>query len=166
MGAIQTGMCVALFACAAWANAQEPHANVIPPAGVVEEVVVKGVSRCGSWPIRHQRLRGCEYAELRKEDLSKVLELRAKLFSICLSCQGNQCVVRVWSRDRTTEKRLCRRLFRTPSKVSRVMIAGGYASPLVVSFTFKISTAGKVEDIELISFEGDLDEQAVLSLIA
>lgn len=46
------------------------------------------------------------------------------------------------------------------------MIAGGHASPLVVSFTFKISTAGKVEDIELISFEGDLDEQAVLSLIA
>jgi len=45
------------------------------------------------------------------------------------------------------------------------MIAGGHSRPLVVSFTFKISTAGKVEDIELISFESDLDEQAVLSLI-
>ncbi|MCZ6642677.1 MAG: hypothetical protein O7F71_13950 [Gammaproteobacteria bacterium] len=166
MLAIQTWIFTVSFAfCATFAFAQEIPANVIPLPGVVEEVVVKGVSRCGSWPIRHQRLRGCEYAELRKEDLSKVLDLRAKLFLTCLSCQGNSCVTNAWPKDRTTEKRFCKRLFWTPSKVSRVMIAGGHSGPLVVSFTFRISTLGKVEDINLVSFEGDLGEQEILSLI-
>ncbi len=34
-----------------------------------------------------------------------------------------------------------------------------------VSFTFKISTEGKVEDIELVSFEGDITEAELLELI-
>jgi hypothetical protein len=35
-----------------------------------------------------------------------------------------------------------------------------------VSYTFKISTKGRVEDIELISFEGDIEERKLFKLIA
>ena len=45
------------------------------------------------------------------------------------------------------------------------MIAGGSTSPLSVSFTFKISTDGRVEDIELVSFESDIGEEELLQLI-
>jgi len=37
--------------------------------------------------------------------------------------------------------------------------------PMKVSFTFKISTEGKVEDIELVSFEGDITEAKLVRLI-
>ncbi|MCH7822738.1 MAG: hypothetical protein IIA07_12025 [Proteobacteria bacterium] len=39
-------------------------------------------------------------------------------------------------------------------------------SPLRFSYTYKISTNGRVEDIELISFDGDISEAALLRLIA
>ena len=38
-------------------------------------------------------------------------------------------------------------------------------SPLRVSFAFNISTKGKVGDIELISFDGDIEEEELLQLI-
>ena len=67
--------------------------------------------------------------------------------------------------DRTTEKLLCKRLFWTPTRVSRFMNPGARFSALRVSYTFKISTDGKVEDIELISFEGDIEEEELVRLI-
>jgi hypothetical protein len=36
---------------------------------------------------------------------------------------------------------------------------------LRVSFTFTISTTGRVEDIEVVSFEGDISEEKLLELI-
>lgn len=45
------------------------------------------------------------------------------------------------------------------------MIAGGSSGPLRVSFTFKLSTDGRVEDIELVSFESDIGEEELLQLI-
>jgi hypothetical protein len=38
-------------------------------------------------------------------------------------------------------------------------------SPLRVSYTFKISIDGRVEDIELISFDSDIVEEELLQLI-
>ncbi len=63
------------------------------------------------------------------------------------------------------EEILCKRLFWTPTRISRSMIYGGRISPMRVSFTFKISTKGKVEDIEVVSFEGDIAEAELLQLI-
>jgi len=34
-----------------------------------------------------------------------------------------------------------------------------------VSFTFKISTKGRIEDVEVVSFEGDIAEVELLQLI-
>lgn len=45
------------------------------------------------------------------------------------------------------------------------MIVGGSSGPLRVSFTFKLSIDGRVEDIELVSFETDIGEEELLQLI-
>ena len=154
-----------LSLCTSDVSAQETDTGALHDYGVIEEVVVTGEHLCGAWPIAHQFLIGCEYAELMKVDLEMVLNLRPKLFETCLNCQRNRCIAKVWRQDRIKEKLLCKRLFRTPTRVSRAMIYGGLTSPMRVSFTFKISTEGKVEDIELVSFEGDITEAELLELI-
>ncbi|MCH7822737.1 MAG: hypothetical protein IIA07_12020 [Proteobacteria bacterium] len=58
------------------AHAEESDTRGIDPHEVIEELIVMGVSRCGSWPIAHQSLRGCEFAELERKNLPTVLELR------------------------------------------------------------------------------------------
>jgi hypothetical protein len=176
---------IALLAfCASSVSAVETDARAIHPEEVIEEIVVKGVHWCGSWPIQHTRLIGCDYVELDKKDLAIVLDLRPKLFSACLSCQGSRCITNVWPEGQTTQKLLCKTLFWTPTRVARFLNVGEhsssnfggdnkertrsltvYSSPLRVSFTFTISTKGRVEDIEVDSFEGDITEEELLQLI-
>ena len=67
-----------LTMCVSDASAQEADTGALHDNGVVEEVVVTGEHECGSWPIAHEGLGGCEYAELKKDDLQMVLNLRAK----------------------------------------------------------------------------------------
>ena len=131
----------------------------------IDEIVVVGVNPCGSWPIEHDGLQGCEYAELRKEDLPMVLRSRKKFFSDCLKCLDRRCTMNAWPEDKTTEKLLCNRLFRTPTRIPRFMKSAALFSPFRVSFTFSISVKGKVEDVELVSFVGDYGEEELLRLI-
>ena len=154
-----------LSLCASAASARDTDTGALHNKGVIEEVVIAGEHRCGIWPIGHQGLMDCEYAELKKEDLQMVMDLRQKFFETCLNCQGDQCVGKVWQADRIMEKTLCKRLFWTPTRVSRSLISGGPTNPMRVSFTFKISTEGKVEGIELVSFEGDISEAEIMKLI-
>ena len=58
------------------AHAEESDTHAIDRNEAIEELVVVGIGRCGSWPIPHQSLKGCEFAELDKDDLPKVLDLR------------------------------------------------------------------------------------------
>ena len=156
---------IALLICASSAVAQETDIRGVYPNEVIDEIVIVGAIRCGSWPIKHQRVRGCEFAELKKENRPKLLRLRRELFSDCLICLDSRCTMKAWPEDRKTEKLLCKRLFRTPTRVSRFMKPHARFSPLRVSYTFKISTKGKVEDIELISFDGEIEEEELLQLI-
>ncbi len=166
MRTMQIRTSIALLICASSAVAQETDTRGAHWNEVIDEVVVVGVGHCGSWPIEHIRLRDCEFAELEKEELPKVLDLRQKFFSDCLICQGSQCTTKAWAKDRIREEILCKRLFWTPTRVSRFMNPGPrYNPPLSVSYTFKISTDGSVEDIELISFDGDIQEDELLRLI-
>jgi len=153
--------------CTCSASALEADTDDLHNNEVIEEIVVKGVNRCGSWPIQHKRVRGCEYAVLKTEDLRMVLDLRQKFVETCLNCQGNRCIAKVWQEDRMTEMLLCKRLFWTPTRISRSVIFGERerSSPMSVSFTFRISTKGKIENIEVVSFEGDIAEAELLQLI-
>lgn len=171
--AMQILRSIALLAfCASSASAAETDTGAIPSEEVIEEVVVKGVNRCGTWPIQHERLIGCEYVELSKEDLAIVLDLRPKLFSACLSCQGNRCIANEWPEDKTMQELLCKIVFWTPTGIMKFIFEAErsnpsreYSDPFRVSFTFTVSTKGRVEDIEVVSFEGDIAEKELLELI-
>jgi len=151
--------------CACSASAQESDTNVQSNNEVVDEVVIKGVNRCGPWPIQHQDLSGCQYPELKSEDLRAVLDLRQELFGTCLNCQGNTCRGKAWRDDQLKEELVCKRNFWTARKISKTAYFGERISPLRVSFTFRISTKGRVKDIEIVSFAGDFTEATLLRLI-
>jgi hypothetical protein len=154
-----------LSICTCSASALEADTDALRNDEVIEEVVVRTVYRCGSWPIQHQSLISCEYAVLKKENLRAVLDLRRELFEACLICQGNRCVGKEWRDDRVRERSLCKRLFWTPARIIKSVISGQHTSPIRVSFTFKISTKGRIEDVEVVSFEGDIAEAELLQLI-
>jgi len=165
MRAVQLLKFIALLSfCTASASALEAEPDTPDNNEVIEDVVVKGVNRCGSWPIQHERLRGCEYAVLKKEQLQSVLILRQEFFETCLICQGNRCIGKVWQDFRRKEKVLCKDLFWTPTRITKNVMSDR-DSPLRVSFTFKISTKGRVEDIEVVSLQGDIAEAEILRLI-
>jgi hypothetical protein len=156
---------IALLICASSTVAQETDIRGAYSNEVIDEIVVVGVNVCGSWPVEHYRLKGCQYVELRKEDLPMVLRSRQEFFSDCLKCHDNRCTMKAWPEDKTTEKLLCKRLFRTPTRVPRFMKPDALFSPFRVSFTYSISAKGRVEDVELVSFDGDIDEKELLRLI-
>ena len=156
---------IPLLICALSIGAQEINTNGSYSGEDIDEIVVVGVRRCGSWPIEHYRFKGCEYVELRKEELPMVLRSRQEFFSTCLICQGSRCIMKEWPEDKPTESILCKRLFRTPTRIPRFLESDDIFSPFTASFTFSISDKGKVEDIELISFDGDIDAEKLLSLI-
>jgi len=146
-------------------NAQDRDTRVILPAENSNELIVLGAGRCGSWPIGHRELENCEFAELEKDDLPKVLELRRTFFSVCLSCNGNQCALEAWPRDRISEQLFCKRVYWTPTHVPRFISTDKETGPLRVTYIFTISVDGSVKDIEIGSFEGDVEEQEMLDLI-
>jgi len=156
---------IAMLVYAASAVAQETDIREAYLKEDIDEIVVLATNVCGSWPIEHYRLTGCEYLELKKEEVPMVLRARQKFFPDCLKCLGSRCTMKAWPEDRTTEKLLCKRLFRTPTRVARFMNPEALFSPFRVSFTFNISVKGKVEDVELVSFEGDIEKEELLRLI-
>ena len=135
------------------------------PEEVIEEVVIKTVLRCGSWPINHMSVSGCEYAKLKREALPAVVKQRPKLLARCLNCRDRQCVVRQWSDYQVTERRLCKTLFWTPIQVSSYLYAAKFATQIKVSYTYSISTRGRIEDIAITSFESDMTKQEVLNIV-
>jgi len=156
---------IALLIHASGAVAQEPDIRGVYPNEVFDEIVVVGTTRCGSWPIEHQRLRGCVYAELEKKDFPMVLQARQDFLSDCLICSASRCTMKSWPEDWIKEKRFCKRVFRTPTRVPRFMNPDVRVKPLRVTYTFSISTEGKVQSIDLISFDGDIEEAELLRLI-
>jgi hypothetical protein len=165
MRIIQILSSIAGSICISSIVAQETDIRGIHSNDDIDEIVVVGVKRCGSWPIEHYRFKGCEYVELRKEELPTVLRSREEFFSTCLECQGSRCVMKDWPEHKPTESILCKRLFRTPTRVPRFLDSDDLFSPFTASFTFSISIKGKVEDIELVSLDGDIDNQELLRLI-
>ena len=131
----------------------------------IEEVVVQGLERCGSWPIDHREMSTCEFAVLDRGRISTVRELRSKLLSLCLSCTDRVCVRRQLPRDLQEEARLCRRVFWTPTRIRRMSRQSRNTHWLDVSFTYTLSARGRVEDVRLTSLEGEWSREEVRDLV-
>ena len=131
-----------------------------------EEVRVSAVGQCGSWPIAHADIVGCEYAELKPEMLRSIREHRADYLARCLRCKDGACVPKTWSREEMTARNLCKRLFMTPIKVPSW--SGGLKvanESLLVRFSYSISRRGRVEDIHLRLHDSGMTESQVIKMI-
>ena len=143
----------------------QANPSTMQSGDVIEEIVVTGANSCGTWPIPHQAAIGCSYVELEREDLDKALELRSELLTTCLNCQGSQCSVVAWPQANTLERMVCKRVFWTPTRISRTVYNVGRSSPLSVTARYTLSTAGTVEDIEIVAFAGNITEEYLLDLL-
>ena len=137
----------------------------VPASAVLEEVVVEGIRHCGSWPIDHERMAVCEFAVLKPRVLPNILEMRPRLLSHCLSCNGTVCTRRSFQTHQQLEARLCQRVFWTPIRIPGSMSVSGNVEPVAVSIGFTISTKGRAENIEIRSLEGKVTQGSVLQLI-
>ena len=132
----------------------------------VEEVRVSAVAQCGSWPIAHVDIVGCEYAELKTEVLKDIRKHRADYLTRCLQCMDGTCALKTWSRDQMTARNLCKRLYITPIKVpSRSDRTDVSEASLLVRFSFSITHRGRVDDIHLDLLDSDLTESQVFKMI-
>lgn len=132
----------------------------------VEEVRVSAVAQCGSWPIAHADIVGCEYAELKPEMLKNVRKLRAEYLTRCLRCKEGTCIPRAWTREQVTARNLCKRLYMTPTKVPAVSSRSRVTdASLLVRFRYSISNRGRVEGIRLDVLDSDLTEPQVIEMI-
>lgn len=132
----------------------------------VEEVRVSAVAQCGSWPIAHVDIVGCEYAELKTEVLKDIRKHRADYLTRCLQCKDGTCALKTWSRDQMTARNLCKRLYITPIKVpSRSDRTDVSEASLLVRFSFSITHRGRVDDIHLDLLDSDLTESQVFKMI-
>lgn len=167
---MQTMRTLALLAiCLANASEAQTDTQSDAPAmqsgDVIDEIVVKGAKWCGTWPIRHRAVFGCSYVELERDDLDSILELRSELLATCLSCRGNQCSLVAWPQDNSLERWVCKRVFWTPTRISRSIYKFGRTSPLSVSARYTLSTTGTVKDIEIVAFDGNISEENLLELL-
>lgn len=156
---------VSLAMIASVTRASEAAEQVLEDARLLEEVVVLGVSACGSWPVRHRDIVTCEYAELARETLPRIRELRPKLLDNCLDCAADSCQSAVNHSHSTLEARMCRRVYWTPSRVGKVAVPIEETEPLQVDFTYSISRSGRVDDIAVLDFEGNWSKSDVLKLL-
>ena len=141
------------------------HLDSMAASAVLEEVVVEGTRHCGSWPINHEGMAVCEFAVLKPQVLPKILEVRPRLLSHCLSCSGTVCTPRSFRTAQQVEARLCQRVFWTPIRIPGSMNYRGNDKPVGVSITYTISVTGRPENIQIRSLEGKMTQRSILQLI-
>tara|TARA_Y100000590_G_scaffold434977_1_gene553862 strand:- start:1281 stop:1841 length:561 start_codon:yes stop_codon:yes gene_type:complete len=101
----------------------------------------------------------------------KISAYRDKAFPLCLTCEGNSCKMNVFSpeTDPDSEKQrllvtaACKRYFCTPKKFRKVqgeeIPADQPNGKSSFEFTYKISSKGRVRDIEITSVEGVMNRR-------
>ena len=137
------------------------HASVDPP---IEEIVVVAVERCGPWPIQHSLTEGCDYAELTRDGLKSTRALRVNILNNCLRCKDGICHPFLDGESRQS-KFICKKVFWTPKRVGRVTRNSQDHGPLEATFSYSVTTRGRVSDITINSLYADLSEDVVLTLI-
>jgi hypothetical protein len=145
----------------------EQGVSVTAPRGsepLMEEVVVVAVERCGPWPIRHSLIERCDYPELTREALEQTRALRAEASHICLRCDAGICQPNLDGKSRES-KFVCKKVFWTPKKVGRVSRATDDDGDLSVTFSYSVTTRGRVSDITITTLDAALSPDAVLALI-
>ena len=99
--------------------------------------------------------------ELNKDTKKNLQNFRSQAHSICLECLGNACTMKPWPAEKSNDAAICRLLFCTPSRVSRVFKQPEDAKPgkNLIKFEYFISTKGKIKGVDITSVKGSLNER-------
>ena len=78
--------------------------------------------------------------ELNKDTAKKLKEVRNQTHSICLNCSGDSCTLKSWPTEKSNDAEICKLLFCTPSRVSRVfkLPEGAENGKSLISFDYFI----------------------------
>ena len=134
-------------------------------AAGIEEIVVKSPLRCGSWPVDHVGVVDCEFAELTKATRLHLPDLRKRYFATCLICADEHCHPRKWEDPHPLQGEVCEKLFWTPTLIARLTTSDRSDGSVNVAYHFEISPAGRVQNIEIDSHRGVLEQESVLMLL-
>ena len=99
--------------------------------------------------------------ELNKDTAKKLKEVRSQTHSICLNCSGNSCTLKSWPTEKSNDAAVCKLLFCTPSRVSRVfkLPEGAENGKSLISFDYFITTKGKIKGVDVTNVKGSMNER-------
>jgi len=99
--------------------------------------------------------------ELNKDTAKNLQKIRNQTHSICLNCSGDACTMKPWPSEKTGDARVCKTIFCTPSRVSRVFTQpeGAKSGKSLINFDYFISAQGKIKGVDITSVKGNLNER-------
>jgi hypothetical protein len=100
--------------------------------------------------------------KLSDNSLKKVLEMRPKATKHCLVCGTLSCKLKIWDSDNKSNEKICKRLFCKPIKTNRNVYASSENLSMgitSVSFTYGVNTKGRIDNVKLISLEGEMERK-------
>ena len=105
--------------------------------------------------------------ELNTTTISSLEDYRNKAVEICLRCEGGECELKSWPSESFNEGNICKALFCTASKVSRVFKLPEGARPgrSVISFDYFISENGKIKGVEIVKVMGSMNNRQAYKYI-
>ena len=99
--------------------------------------------------------------ELNKDTANKLKEVRSQTHSICLNCSGDSCTLKSWPTEKSNDAAICKLLFCTPSRVSRVfkLPEGAENGKSLISFDYFITDKGKIKGVDVTNVKGGMNER-------
>ena len=99
--------------------------------------------------------------ELNKDTAKKLKEVRSQTHSICLNCSGDSCTLKSWPTEKSNDAAICKLLFCTPSRVSRVfkLPEGAENGKSLISFDYFITDKGKIKGIDITNVKGSMNDR-------
>ena len=99
--------------------------------------------------------------ELNKDTANKLKEVRSQTHSICLNCSGDSCTLKSWPTEKSNDAAICKLLFCTPSRVSRVfkLPEGAENGKSLISFDYFITDKGKIKGIDITNVKGSMNDR-------
>ena len=99
--------------------------------------------------------------ELNKDTANKLKEVRSQTHSICLNCSGDSCTLKSWPTEKLNDAAICKLLFCTPLRVSRVfkLPDGAENGKSLISFDYFITDKGKIKGIDITNVKGSMNDR-------
>jgi len=99
--------------------------------------------------------------EINKETAKTLQKIRSQTHSICLNCSGDACTMKPWPSEKLGDEQVCKVVFCTPLRVSRVFKKpeDAKSGKSLINFDYYISAQGRIKGVDITSVKGSLNER-------